>query len=388
MGFWEFAVLGGMGLFFKKMVDSANEAAEERKRVQREEEKRKRTKCCFIDGISLDEFSHIVKQSVRYIKRVKILSINGPIVYGTVRSNSGLNEWNFTIDFNDYGHLTGKYWIQSDNEESDVPRVIAEKISTLIRSFPYEFKQSQTSSNGAEYDNSNTATDDSYGNETDSKHFDKMWQEMEMGKKDTKKKAFKSKIKVFACLALLSILLVISAFVFYLYKEKQKNIYVTVASTEAVGVAYSQIVEKLEEAGFTNIYVEPEYDLEIENTEDEGRISRIEINGDNVFDDSSQYPYDARIDIIFHALKNIEVPVSAKAAKRMNFAELEAMLKNAGFVNISIEKKYDLITGWITKDGTVDEISINRDTDFSENVAYPPDTEIIIVYHTFKRNSE
>lgn len=81
--------------------------------------------------------------------------------------------------------------------------------------------------------------------------------------------------------------------------------------------------------------------------------------------------YDVRIDIIFHALKNIEVPVSAKTAKKMNFAELEAMLMNAGFVNIRIiKKKYDLITGWITKDGTVDEISINGDTVFSENVAY------------------
>ena len=44
MGFLEFAVLGGMGLFFKKMLDSANESAEERKRAQGEEEKRKKTK--------------------------------------------------------------------------------------------------------------------------------------------------------------------------------------------------------------------------------------------------------------------------------------------------------------------------------------------------------
>lgn len=336
----------------------------------------------------MNEFCHIVKQSARYIKRVNILPIDDAIVYGTVRSNSGLSEWNFTIDFNDYGHLTGKYWLQSDNEESDVPRVIAEKISALIRSFPDGFKQSQSSSKGTEYDNSNATVTDSCGNETESKHFDKMWQAKKVVKKAAKKKAFKDEIKVFACLALLSVLLGIFAFVFYLHKETQKFINVTVASTEAVGADYDQIVEKLEEAGFTNIYIEPEYDLEIENIEDEGKISGIKINGDSEFDDLSQYPYDAKIDIIFHALKNIEVPVSAKTAKKMNFAELEAMLKNAGFVNIRIEKKYDLITGWITKDGTVDEISINGDTVFSENAAYRPDAEIIIVYHTFKRNAD
>ncbi len=35
----------------------------------------------------------------------------------------------------------------------------------------------------------------------------------------------------------------------------------------------------------------------------------------------------------------------------------------------------------------LDEISINGDTVFSENVAYRPDAEIIIVYRTFKRKA-
>lgn len=404
MRFWKLAALGGVGLFLKKVVDGANEAAEERKRAQREEEKRKSTKCDFSDGISIDEFRNIVKQSVRYMKRVTIFPINDPVVYGTVRTNSGLGTFNFTIDFNDYGHLTGKYWLQTDNEDSSVPEKVAENISKLIRFFPKGFEQSQKTSKGVEYGNSNTTYTDSYGNEA--KHFGEMWQEMfqEMGRqpwqemwqemevvtKDAKKKSFKRKIKIknFICWTFFIILLGISVFFIYQYKERQKNINITVASTEVVGSDYGEIVEKLEEAGFTNVHVEPEYDLKIENIEDEGRISEIEINGDNEFDDSSQYPYDARIDIIFHALKNIEVPVSARTAQEMNYAELEAMLKDAGFVNISIERKYDLITGWITKDGTVDEITIEGDADFSENAAYRPNAEIIIVYHTFKKNED
>lgn len=46
-----------------------------------------------------------------------------------------------------------------------------------------------------------------------------MWQARKVVKKAAKKKAFKDKIKVFACLALLSVLLGIFAFVFYLHKE-------------------------------------------------------------------------------------------------------------------------------------------------------------------------
>lgn len=69
------------------------------------------------------------------------------------------------------------------------------------------------------YDNLNATATDSCGNETESKHFDEMWQARKVVKKAAKKKAFKDKIKVFACLALLSVLLGIFAFVFYLHKE-------------------------------------------------------------------------------------------------------------------------------------------------------------------------
>jgi len=41
------------------------------------------------------------------------------------------------------------------------------------------------------------------------------------------------------------------------------------------------------------LYIEPEYDLEIENIEDEGRISEIEINGDTVFSENVAYRPDA-----------------------------------------------------------------------------------------------
>ena len=41
---------------------------------------------------------------------------------------------------------------------------------------------------------------------------------------------------------------------------------------------------------------------------------------------------------------------------------------------------------WITKDGFVESISVDGDTDFSEYASYRPDVEVIITYHTFKKN--
>lgn len=42
----------------------------------------------------------------------------------------------------------------------------------------------------------------------------------------------------------------------------------------------------------------------------------------------------------------------------------------------------------IEDEGRISGIKINGNTNFSENMAYRPDAEIIIVYHTFKRNAD
>ena len=64
--------------------------------------------------------------------------------------------------------------------------------------------------------------------------------------------------------------------------------------------------------------------------------------------------------------------------------ELISILEEAGFVNITTEADRDLVTGWITKEGSVEEISIGGDTKFSQNASYRPDVEIVITYHAFK----
>ena len=70
---------------------SASKAVEERA----EQERRRNTPCRFIDGFSEYEFEQMVKRTGKNIRRLTEVSINGPIVYGTVRSQSGISEWSF-----------------------------------------------------------------------------------------------------------------------------------------------------------------------------------------------------------------------------------------------------------------------------------------------------
>lgn len=98
----------------------------------KEENKRKESICNFDNGISRDEFYNIVKLVGKSIQRVTNLYADGPIVYGMVRSQSGISDWKFKVDFNDYGKITGKYWLTTDNSDSKIPKVVADRIAQQI----------------------------------------------------------------------------------------------------------------------------------------------------------------------------------------------------------------------------------------------------------------
>ena len=102
---------------------------------EREEarQRRRNTPCYFCDDVSQADFYNAVGKAKKQIRRLNSLEANGPFVYGRVVSQSGISEWEFEIDFNDYGHITGNYWISSDNDDSDIPRRVAQIICGEIK---------------------------------------------------------------------------------------------------------------------------------------------------------------------------------------------------------------------------------------------------------------
>ncbi|WP_060673681.1 hypothetical protein [Rossellomorea vietnamensis] len=47
------------------------------------------------------------------------------------------------------------------------------------------------------------------------------------------------------------------------------------------------------------------------------------------------------------------------------------------------EKQEDLVTGWLTKDGEVESVSVDGDKDYSPDEWYSNDVEVVITFHTF-----
>ncbi len=70
-----------------------------------------------------------------------------------------------------------------------------------------------------------------------------------------------------------------------------------------------------------------------------------------------------------------------------DYKEVIKRFEEKGFVNIKTEKMDDLVTGWLTKDGEVEKVSVDGDVDYSPDVWYPNDVEVLITYHTFPEKS-
>ncbi len=167
--------------------------------------------------------------------------------------------------------------------------------------------------------------------------------------------------------------------------EQSKLTPIGVDSSSLISIDYLDAKNTIEKAGFTNVYTQPINDLDINHIKFENTVKSITVNGVNHFESKDRFPYDTKIIITYHIIKEINLPISSRKATEKNYEDLNKMLENAGFVNITLKPEYDLITGWITKDGSVESVTINGDDSFSTLDSYRPDAEIIIVYHTFKK---
>jgi len=83
----------------------------------------------------------------------------------------------------------------------------------------------------------------------------------------------------------------------------------------------------------------------------------------------------------------IEINSSSSEFKGKNYENVVTQLQKASFTNIKTEPLDDLVTGWLTKDGEVEQVEINGTTVFSANTSFLKDAKIVITYHTFPKKS-
>ena len=156
------------------MIKATKRNKQRRLQEQAEEERRKNTPCHFVDGISENAFSRIVKRSSKRFRRLKVTRIDGAVIYLEYYSQSGLSSYNAVIDFNDYGHITGRYWLENENEDSNLPTAFADYLSKQLieklESFDDDFECDRSESSNT---NKNTVKYSSNTNNTNQSNVDK-----------------------------------------------------------------------------------------------------------------------------------------------------------------------------------------------------------------------
>ena len=374
VGFFSYLFLGGLSLYGIHKIKESNEITrqEEERKIQKEK-KRKSCVYCFDEGLSKEEFNKIVFSCTKKIKRIENVEIDGLALYATVSSVSGISSWDFTLDFNDYGKLTGKCYSKSENYDSDIPQklnnLIYEKLEPYIDSINQKRKNEEEL---IEQEKARKAQEES--NCAKRKRRAKQRRRKKFCKKHWKG------IVVFVCIILLSILTAIG------YYQYIKLIPTGYNDEELVGLSYEAVEEKLENAGFTNISTIATEDLTLEQIELESIVFEIKISDDTDFEKDKKYPYDTEIIVRYHAIAPVSSPVSSKEIKKQNYHEVQTQFKEAGFVNISLEPIYDLALGWFVSDGEIESITVNGEDEFYKGEEFRPDDAVVIKYHTLKKN--
>ena len=157
-----------------------------------------------------------------------------------------------------------------------------------------------------------------------------------------------------------------------------------IEATDAVSnwrsVKYTELEKDLRAAGFTNITLSQ---TETTNKSQNHLVAGLTINGESFNAGECHVQKTAPIVIKYYTLK-ITIDEKASDIEGDNYTDVVTNLEAMGFTNITLKRANDLVLGWFSKEGAVQSISINGNTDFSAEDSFYYDAEIIIVVHTFK----
>lgn len=86
--------------------------------------------------------------------------------------------------------------------------------------------------------------------------------------------------------------------------------------------------------------------------------------------------------------KKVKVGLNASELVDQNYRNVYARIVDKGFTNVSFLPSKDLVTGIITKNGSVESVSINGDTNFTSSLSAYEDADIVIKYHQFEKKDK
>lgn len=329
---------------YKKSAEQLHTIRDERERKQRVEFERKRMYCFIDNEIKYEDFEALAQTAARRTKRVRSVSVQGARVFATVESQSKLTDWNFEVDFNNWGHVTGRYWMDSENNDSAIPEYYANTLSSLIKTF---------------LSNHNVLPED-FASAVDAN-----------GLLGTPR-AFNSKYKERPLQRL--------------FKKGYHTIYMEHSSIYYSGEHLYVVLSLFKRYGFVNIRCEQIADVDDESNYYIYEVENVYIAEATSFEYGYAFPHNAQVVIRYHSKRKITMPLSASKLKKKNYLEVSDYLYQLGFRQVFARKIPDIVLGIVTKEGAVEDVlvSAGKEESISQGNSYFYDTNLIITYHTRK----
>lgn len=362
MKFSDWLIMGGVSLLIRKGIEKAaadQEVAEddynsfmaelksrenEWERTNSVNAKRREMPCFFNDGLSLSDFEEIAERAGRKIKRIKSVTVRGAVIYCTVESQTGYTDWDFSVDFNDWGHVTGTYWTQTDNDDSSIPHHYGHMVSGWVHDFYRE--------HGIYLQDLSEYVDNNKDLETPT------------GLNYSYKEKFFSK----------------------LFRGNNNNVSITYGTADLVGEHLYPVISMLRDTGFKNIKTFSVKDINASTSGYHYQVEQVLIAGSSFFEYGMHFPDNVEVRITYHEKQMICMPFSENELKRGNYISVGDRLQELGFTQIYERKIEDLITGWLVKEGSVERVLLDGEEDkpITKNASYEYDQKIVICYHTKK----
>lgn len=274
MGFFRYLFWGGIAGYGIHKIRQANEEEEQRKELQRREEaKRKSCVYQFDQGLSEDEFHSIVYSCVKKIKRIEKVEIDGLKISCIATSQSGITQWSFLLDYNDYGKLTGKCYLESKNGDSNIPERLNVLINEKLEEYIENLQQIEDSA--------------------------------EDGKTSSQKKKKIKKDKSWIAIIICTVIVLGFPFGMMLKFEVEEKIAISEGKINAgfykdlIGEDYKTVQAHFDSAGFTEVELIDLNDSGIFFWKD-GKVDSISISGNNAFESTDWFKPDSKVVISYH----------------------------------------------------------------------------------------
>ena len=353
MGLINWALVGGVMWVMKKAAEETEQKvtetarryrnaelkANEQKRQNIVEAIRARTPCRFADGITQREFIDLAQKIGKQIKRVEDISIYGAQIVGKVQSQTGLSQWTFTIDYNDWGHLTGTRWTWSENKDSSIPDVFGKLLSREIRNLRKEryiiIKELSDVVDG----NLELGTEEGF-------HYIK------------REKGIKN------------------------FFKKKKQLLSSYNSKELEGEHLFPVISLLKNNGYCNITSIPVKDIAYGSSNYIYEVQKVLLDNKLLKKSITSFE-NVNICIYYHDKKEIVFPFGMHYYKNKSPEEVKREFHKLGFSSVVTSGMKNLKIGLLKKENTVANISVGEDSTFSRGKTYLYDEQVVIFYNSY-----